>query len=60
MAEAVVWICYIKKVFLKISQNSQENNYLRESFTSPMPQAWNFIKKTSLAQEFSSEIGKFF
>ena len=24
-SEAVVWRCYVKKVFLKISQNSQEN-----------------------------------
>ena len=32
MQEAVVWRCYVKKVFLEISQNSQENNYAKVSF----------------------------
>ena len=31
-AEAVVWRCSIKKVFLEISQNLQENTCARESF----------------------------
>ena len=35
----------VKKVFLEISQNSQEN-------TSTRPQACNFIKKETLAQVF--------
>ena len=38
--EAVVQRCSVKKVLLEISQNSQENN---------------FIKKEALAQVFSSE-----
>ena len=32
MTEAVVWKCSIKKVFLKISQNSQEYTCARASF----------------------------
>ena len=30
--EAVVWRCSVKKVYLKISQNLQENNCVRVSF----------------------------
>ena len=30
--EAVVWRCSVKKVFLKISQNSREKTYSRVSF----------------------------
>ena len=40
--EAVVQTCSVKKVFLEISQNSQEN-------------ACNFIKKEALTQVFSCE-----
>ena len=36
-----------KRMFLKISQNSQENTCARFS---PVPQAWNFIKKEALVQ----------
>ena len=32
MAESVAWKCSVKKAFLKISQNSQENNYVGVSF----------------------------
>ena len=32
-AEAVVWRCSVKKRFLEISQNSQENTCARVSFT---------------------------
>ena len=38
----------MKKVFLGISQNSQENTCAR-------PQGCNFIKKETLAEVFSSE-----
>ena len=38
-----------KKLFLKISQNSQENTCARFS---PVPQACNFIKKEALVQMF--------
>ena len=42
----------LKKVFLKISQNSQENNCARHSFR---PQTSNFIKIEIRAQVFSCE-----
>ena len=50
--EAVVQRCSVKKVFLKISQNSQENTCARVYF--------NFIKKETLAQVFSCEFCKSF
>ena len=31
-SEAVVQMCSVKKMFLEISQNSQENTYARDSF----------------------------
>ena len=46
-----------EKVFLEISQNSLENTCARDSFLIKM-QAWNFIKKGSLAQVFSCEFCK--
>ena len=30
--EADVWRCSVKKIFLKILQNSQENTFARDSF----------------------------
>ena len=30
--EAVIWRCSVEKVFLEISQNSQENTCARDSF----------------------------
>ena len=50
--EAVVQKCSVKKVFLEISQNSQENTCARDSFLIKL-QAWGFIKKETLAQVFS-------
>ena len=47
-SEAVVQSCSVKKVFLEVSQNSQENTCARVSFLC------NFIIET-LAQVFSSE-----
>ena len=44
----------IKKVFLEISQNSQELTGARDSFLIKL-QACNFIKNESLAQVFSCE-----
>ena len=35
--EAVAQRCYVKKVFLEISQNSQENTYARVSFLIKLP-----------------------
>ena len=45
----------IKKVFLKISQNSREDTCIWASFL-----ASNFIKKGTLAQVFSCEFCKIF
>ena len=53
-SEAVVQSCYIKKVFLEISQNSHENTCARVSFLIKL-QACNVIKKETLAQVFSCE-----
>ena len=57
--EAVVQRCSMKKVFLEILQNSQENNCARVSFLIKL-QAWacNFIKKKTLAQVLSCDICK--
>ena len=55
-AEAVVRRCSVKKVFLEISQNSQENTCARVSFFNKVAgKACNFIKKESLTQVFSCE-----
>ena len=56
VTEAVVRRCSVEKVFLEISQNSQENTCARVSFLIKL-QAWasNFIKKETLAQVFSCE-----
>ena len=52
--EAVAQICSVKKVFLGISQNSQENNCARASLFK------KFLKKETLAQVFCSEFYKIF
>ena len=52
--EAVVQRCSVKKMFLEISQNSQENTCAGDSFLVKL-QACNFIKKETLAQVFSCE-----
>ena len=56
-SEAVVQRCSAKKVFLRISQNSQENTCTRVSFLIKL-QACNFIKKETLTQVFSCEFCK--
>ena len=48
-----------KKVFLEISQNSQENTCARISFLIKL-QACNFIKKETLTQVFSCEFCEIF
>ena len=50
LQEAVVQRCSVKKVFLRNSQNSQENTCARLSLLITL-QA-NFIKKETLAQVF--------
>ena len=48
--------CSAKRVFLKILQNSQESTCARVSFLMKLQaEAFNFIKKVTLAQEFSCE-----
>ena len=49
LTEAVIQTCSVKKVFLEISQNLQENTCARVSFLI------NFIKKETLAQVISCE-----
>ena len=49
--EAVVQRCSVKKVFLEISQNSQENTFARVSFLIKL----QACKKEALAQVFSCE-----
>ena len=62
ISEVVGHRCSVKKVFLEISQNSQENTCARTSFLIMLhASASNFIKKETLAQVFSwefSEISK--
>ena len=53
--------CTVKKVLLKISQNSQENTCARVSFLIKLQaEACNFIKKETLAQVFSCEFCEIF
>ena len=55
-SETFVQRCFVKKVFLEISQNSQENTCARDSFLIKLrAETCNFIKKESLAQVFSCE-----
>ena len=54
-AEAVVQSCSVKKVFLEISQNSQENICARVSFLIKLQADCNFIKKETLAQVLARE-----
>ena len=53
--EALAPRCSAKNVFLKISQNSQENIVSESLF-----QAFNFIKKETQVQVFSCEFSEFF
>ena len=59
--ETVVRRCRLKKVFSKFSQNSQENTCARVSFSIKLQaEAYNFIKKVTLAQLFSCEFCEYF
>ena len=55
MTEAVAQKYSVKKIFLEISQNSQEKTCTRVSLSKLQAGACNFIKKETLAQVFSSE-----
>ena len=50
-AEAVTRMCFVKEVFIQISQNIHENIW---------PEACNFIKKQTLKQVFSCEFCEIF
>ena len=50
----------VKKVFLKVSQNSQKNTCIRVSFLIKFQTLGNFIEKEALALVFSYEIWKIF
>ena len=53
--------CSVKKVLLKISQNSQENTCTRAFFLIKLQaSAYSFIKKEILAQVFSYEFCEIF
>ena len=59
--EAVARRCSVKKVLLKISQNSQENNCVRIFFLIKLQaEAYNFIKKGTLTQVFYYEFWEIF
>ena len=54
--KAVARRCFLKKVFLEISQNSQENTCAGVSFLIKLqPEVRNFIQKEAVAQVFSCE-----
>ena len=56
ISEAVARRCSVEKVFLEISQYSQENSCARVSFLIKLQaEACNVIKKETLAQMFSCE-----
>ena len=61
IAEAVFWRRFLKKVFLEISQNSQENTWARVSFLIKLQAlAYNVIKKETITQVFSYEFCEIF
>ena len=54
--EAVLWMYSVKNAFLDISQNSQESACVTVPLLIKLQsEAWNFIKKGTLAQVFSGE-----
>ena len=57
--ESILQRCSVKKVFLEILQNSQQNTCARVSFLITLQaEVCNFIKKETLAQVFSCEFCK--
>ena len=49
-----------KKVFINISQNSQENTCAKASFLIKFPEVCKFIRKDALAQVFFYEFCEIF
>ena len=60
MSEAVTRSCSVKKVFLKVSQNSQKNTCARVSFLIKLQTSGNFIEKEALEQVLSYEFCEIF
>ena len=60
MSEAVTWSCSVKKVFLKISQNSQGNTCVRVSLLIKLQTSGNVIKREALAHVFPYELCEIF
>ena len=58
---AVVWRCSIRKVFLKISQNSQQNTCARVSFLNKVagPRPATLLKKGVWRKCFPLNLAKF-
>ena len=52
--------CSVKKVFLNISQNSQENTCTKAYFLIKLPEACNFIKRNTLAKMLFCEFCELF
>ena len=60
LSEAVVRTCSVKKMFLKISQTSQENTCVGVSFLkSYRPEGYNFIKQRLQHRCFPVNFAKF-
>ena len=60
-SEAAIGGVLWRKVFLKMSQNSQENNGAKVSFSTKLQaEACNFIKKETLAEVLSCEFCEIF
>ena len=55
-AEAVALRCSVKKLFLEISQNSQENTCVRVSFLIKKNQSLLFLKNTSGGCFFNKQV----
>ena len=55
ISESVTWGCSVKKVFSKISQNSQENTCARVSVLIKLQTLGNFLRQEALPQVFSYE-----
>ena len=56
--EAVVQTCSVKRLFLKISQNVQENTCARISFLINLQAPATLLKKETGARVFSCEFSK--
>ena len=60
MSEVVIRSCSVKKVFLKISQNSQGNTCVRVSLLIKLQTSGNVIKRETLAHVIPYELCEIF